>query len=149
MEIGCLLSVSQKQLKVVEQMWQQTHFARLLQYSDVVTDLTSEKALLLINRKLAQAEEHNRQLSSQLKAKSEQLKDQAKLNDELQQLLAVKVSPITTLKHLQDVVSCICLCRMSGSKGPFRPARRWKNLSMKPSAYATRRSKRWDSVMGP
>ena len=57
----------------------------------MVSDLTSEKALLLINRRLAQAEEHNRQLAAQLKAKNEQLQDVEKLNSQLQNLLEVKV----------------------------------------------------------
>jgi chromosome condensin MukBEF MukE localization factor len=66
-------------------------FAQYEQYSDVVSDLTTDKALLLVNRRLAKAEEHNRQMTAQLRAKNEKLDDLAKLNVELQDLLKIKV----------------------------------------------------------
>ncbi len=81
------------------------------QYSDIVTDLNSEKALLLINRRLAQAEEHNRQLSMQLKAKSEQLRDLEKLNSQLQNLLEVKVEVPDQLSLLLSLSLSLSLSR--------------------------------------
>eukprot|EP00873_Tetraselmis_striata_P012082 jgi/Tetstr1/432346/TSEL_021743.t1 len=80
---------------LVENVLQLEHVGRkaaneVAQYSDVVTDLTTDKALLLVNRRLAKAEEHNRQLMAQLRAKNEALADQAKLNEELQGLLRIK-----------------------------------------------------------